>query len=84
MNTYKISEWEEAIKHRPEIELNEIYLDDGRVRTAIGTVLVPTKHKVRGETQWRQKRVRWNRFGFCMNVNGSHNSTLNQYNIFIK
>lgn len=78
---HKISDWEKAIRRRDDIEFEEIYLEDGWVSVVIGTILQPTKHKVRGEYRKRKRRVRWNCFGVCMNANGTSNGDLYNFNI---
>ena len=80
---HKIAEWEKAIKHRPDIEFQEIYLKDGWVESVVGIVMIPTKRKVRGEIRKKPKRVRWNCFGSCNNVNGSFNHDLYNFNIHL-
>ena len=78
---HKISDWEKAIRRRDDIEFEEIYLEDGWVSVVIGTILQPTKHKVRGEYRKHKRRVRWNCFGVCMNANGTSNGDLYNFNI---
>ena len=78
---HRIADWEKAIRSRDDIEFEEIYLEGGCVDVVIGTVLQPTKHKVRGEYRKRKRRVRWNCFGVCMNANGTSNGDLYQFNI---
>ena len=78
---HKISDWKKAIRRRDDIEFEEIYLEDGWVSVVIGTILQPTKHKVRGEYRKRKRRVRWNCFGVCMNANGTSNGDLYNFNI---
>ena len=56
-------------------------IEDGWVSVVIGTILQPTKHKVRGEYRKRKRRVRWNCFGVCMNANGTSNGDLYNFNI---
>lgn len=77
---HKISEWERAIRRREDIIYNEIYLKDGLVETVIGAVLIPCR-VVRGETRARWRKVRWNKYGICLNVNGTLSDMLEQYNI---
>lgn len=81
---HKISEWEKAIEHRPEIEFQEIYLENGGVNVVIGTVMMPTKRKVHGAIGHRPKRVRWNSLGICSNANGSANANLHDFNIVLE
>lgn len=45
---HKIADWEKAIRRRDDIEFEEIYLEDGWVNVVIGTIMQPTKRKVRG------------------------------------
>lgn len=78
---YKIKDWEDAVKHRNDIDFHEIYLHNGCVNVVIGTVTVLTKRKVRGEFRKHDKKVRWNSLGVCLNANGTHNADLYAFNI---
>ena len=80
-SSHRIAEWEKAIKHRPEICFEEIYLKDGLVEVVIGTVLVPTKRKRKGVICKRARRVRWNRYGICFTINNIPMVDLFSYNI---
>lgn len=80
---HKISEWEKAIKHRPKIQFDEIYLKEGLVNTVIGNILVPCR-KVRGEIRMRRRKVRWNKYGLCFTINGIADDSLEGYNINFK
>lgn len=76
---YTISEWEEAVKDRHNIEFKEIYLQDGYVKVVIGTIKVPYSTK----GTMRIKKVRWNHFGICLEENGLENGLLTPYNIHL-
>lgn len=78
---HKIADWEKAISKRDDIEFEEIYIEDGWVNVVIGTIMQPTKRKVRGVYRKRKRRVRWNCLGVCMNANGTANSDLYNFNI---
>lgn len=80
-NGHKISEWEKAIKRRQDIEFKEIYLDKGFVKVVIGFVIQPTKSRANCSTNSKKRRVRWDKFGICRNVNGTPNDDLKQFNI---
>lgn len=77
---YKIIDWEKAIRRRADVQFNEIYLKEGLVDTVIGTVLIPYR-KVHGQVMSRRRKVRWNKFGICLNANGTDGAMLQQYNI---
>lgn len=80
---YKIKDWEKAIRYRKDVQFNEIYLKDGLVDIVIGTALVPYR-MVRGEVKYRWRKVRWNKYGLCLNANGTEAATLYNYNIHFK
>lgn len=77
---YKIKDWERAIRHRKDVQFNEIYLKDGMVDVVIGIILVPYR-MVRGQMKTRPRKVRWNKYGICLNANGTEAATLCHYNI---
>ncbi|MBQ7690470.1 MAG: hypothetical protein IJT30_04655 [Muribaculaceae bacterium] len=77
---HKINDWEKAICRRADVQFNEIYLKDGVVDTVIGVVLVPTR-MVRGQIKHRWRKVRWDKYGICLNANGTEGAMLYQYNI---
>ncbi len=77
---YKIKEWEKAIRYRKDVQFNEIYLKDGLVDIVIGTALVPYRMG-RGKVKSRWRKVRWNKYGICLNANGTEAATLYHYNI---
>lgn len=77
----KIAEWEQAIEHRSDIEFMQLNLHNGRVYSAIGTVQQPCKHKYRGQTHYRSRKVRWDRFGVCQSLYGSTKDDLSGFNI---
>ena len=78
---HSIAEWEKAIRKRDDIECEDVYLENGWVDVVIGTIMLPTKRKVRGTYRKRKRRVRWNCFGVCMNANGTSNGDLYNFNI---
>lgn len=80
-NGKRIADWERAIEHRQDVEFERINLKNGRVVSVIGTVLQPSKRRVRGRTAMKTRRVRWNEFGTCTSIYGQTSSDLSGYNI---
>ena len=80
-NGKKIADWERAIEHRNDIEFECINLKNGRVVSIIGTILQPSKRRVKGRTLMKTRRVRWNMFGTCISIYGQTSSDLSGYDI---
>ena len=81
-NRRKIAEWERAIEHRADIEFEQMNLKNGRVESVIGTIQQPCKRKYRGQTHYRTRKVRWNRFGECSSIYSNSLDKFEGYNIF--
>ena len=78
---HRISEWEAAVRRRPEIEFTEMYLTDGLVRTVIGKVFQPSKRKA---DRMIPRRVRWNALGVCTTITGQGAANRMQFNIIFR
>lgn len=81
-NGKTIADWERAVEHRSDIEFEQVNLKKGRVESVIGTIQVPCKRKYRGQTHYRTRKVRWNRFGECSSIYNNSSDDLSGYNIF--
>lgn len=81
-NGKRIAEWERAIEHRSDIEFEQMNLKNGQVQSVIGTIKQHCKRKYKGQTHFRTRRVRWNRFGECSSIYPNSTDRFEGYNIF--
>ena len=80
---YRIAEWEQAIRRRTDVRFDEIYLKNGLVEVVIGIVQIPYRRGP-GPVHTRDKKVRWNRYGICLNIKGTSAENLDDFNIQFK